>query len=78
MSDCAVTVTNILPLTPPLTGLLQQTEDQIPSALEGPLINLSPPLLNEDYMLSLGDEGISDLFDAYDLDRLPLEDLLCN
>ncbi|XP_023684204.1 transcription factor E2F3 isoform X1 [Paramormyrops kingsleyae] len=78
VSDCAVTVTNILPLTPPLTGLLQQTEDQIPSALEGPLINLSPPLLNEDYMLSLGDEGISDLFDAYDLDRLPLEDLLCN
>ncbi|KPP66917.1 hypothetical protein Z043_114542 [Scleropages formosus] len=75
--DCPVTVTNISPLTSPLTGLLQQTEDQFPSALEGPLISLSPPLLNEDYMLSLGDEeGICDLFDAYDLDHLPLEDVL--
>ncbi|KAL4630010.1 transcription factor E2F3-like [Arapaima gigas] len=75
--DCPVTVTNISPLTSPLTGLLQQTEDQFPSGLEGPLISLSPPLLNEDYMLSLGDEeGICDLFDAYDLDHLPLEDVL--
>ncbi|KAG7458020.1 hypothetical protein MATL_G00233420 [Megalops atlanticus] len=77
--DCPVTVTSISPLTSPLTSLLQQTEDQIPSMLEGPLVSLSPHLLNEDYMLSLGDEeGISDLFDAYDFDRLPLDDLLCN
>ncbi|KAG7470119.1 hypothetical protein MATL_G00136320 [Megalops atlanticus] len=77
--DCAVTVTNISPITSPFTCLLQQTEDQIPSVTEGPFVNLSPPLLNEDYLLSLGEEeGISDLFDAYDLDRLPLDDLLCN
>lgn len=43
-----------------------------------PFISLSPPLLNDDY-LSLGEEaGISDLFDAYDLDKLPLDELLGN
>ncbi|KAJ8273140.1 hypothetical protein GJAV_G00097900 [Gymnothorax javanicus] len=74
-----VTVTAISPLTSPLTSLLQQTEDQIPSALEGPFVNLSSHLLSEDYMLGLDeDEGISDLFDTFDLDRLPLDDLLCN
>ncbi|XP_010864710.1 transcription factor E2F3 [Esox lucius] len=83
----AVTVTTLSPITSPFTSLLQQTEDQIPLSLSGlleghgagPFVNLSPPLLNEDYMLaSLGnDEGISDLFDAYDFDKLPLDDLLC-
>lgn len=73
----AVSVTSLSPITSPFTSLLQQTEDQMP--LGGPFRNLSPPLLNEDYMLSLGeDEGISDLFDAYDLDNLPLEEYLCN
>ncbi|ELW68753.1 Transcription factor E2F3 [Tupaia chinensis] len=61
-------------------NLLQQTEDQIPSNLEGPFVNLLPPLLQEDYLLSLGEEeGISDLFDAYDLEKLPLvEDFMCS
>ncbi|KAJ8268322.1 hypothetical protein COCON_G00134940 [Conger conger] len=77
--DSPVAVTTISPLTSPLTSLLQQTEDQMPSALEGPFVSLSSHLLSEDYMLSLGDdEGISDLFDTYDLDKLPLDDLLCN
>ncbi|KAJ8334484.1 hypothetical protein SKAU_G00401230 [Synaphobranchus kaupii] len=77
--DSPVAVTTISPITSPLTSLLQQTEDQIPSTLEGPFVNLSSHLLSEDYMLSLGDEeGISDLFDTYDLDKLPLDDLLCN
>ena len=33
-----------------------------------------------DYLLSLGEEeGISDLFDAYDLEKLPLvEDFMCS
>ncbi|XP_066547561.1 transcription factor E2F3 [Amia ocellicauda] len=76
--DCPVTVSSISPLTSPITSLLQQTEDQI-ATVEGPFVNLSPPLIHEDYLLSLGDEeGISDLFDAYGLDTLPLDDLLCN
>lgn len=43
-------------------------------------MNLLPPLLQEDYLLSLGEEeGISDLFDAYDLEKLPLvEDFMCS
>lgn len=70
---------NLSPLASP-TNLLQQTEDQIPSNLEGPFVNLLPPLLQEDYLLSLGEEeGISDLFDAYDLEKLPLvEDFMCS
>ncbi|NXX91796.1 E2F3 factor, partial [Centropus bengalensis] len=69
--DCSVNMATISPLASP-TNLLQQTEDQIPSNLEGPFVNLLPPLLQEDYLLSLGDEeGISDLFDAYDLEKLP-------
>lgn len=73
----AVSVTSLSPITSPFTSLLQQTEDQIPQG--GPFLNLLPPLLNEDYMLSLGeDEGISDLFDAYGIDNLPLADYLCN
>nr|XP_014344652.1 PREDICTED: transcription factor E2F3 isoform X1 [Latimeria chalumnae] len=77
--DSSVAVTSFSPFTSP-AHLLQQTEDQIPSALEGPFVNLLPPLLQEDYLLSLGDEeGITDLFDAYDLDKLPqLEDFMCS
>ncbi|KAM7420421.1 hypothetical protein PAMA_014914 [Pampus argenteus] len=67
-----------------LQGLFQidQTEDQIPSSL-GPFLNLGPPLLDQDdYLLGLGDDqGISDLFDACDFDKMPtfgLDDLLCS
>ncbi|KAM6135285.1 LOW QUALITY PROTEIN: transcription factor E2F3 [Pterocles gutturalis] len=69
--DCSVNMATISPLASP-ANLLQQTEDQIPSNFEGPFVNLLPPLLQEEYLLSLGDEeGISDLFDAYDLEKLP-------
>lgn len=54
--------------------LLQQTEDQFLSpTLPGssPLINFSPPLDQDDYLWGLeGGEGISDLFDSYDLGDL--------
>ncbi|XP_030067400.1 transcription factor E2F3 isoform X2 [Microcaecilia unicolor] len=75
----STSVTDLSPLTSP-TNLLQQTEDQIALNLEGPFVNLLPPLLQEDYLLSLGEEeGISDLFDAYDLDKLQsLEDFMCS
>ncbi|KAI4552625.1 hypothetical protein MJG53_017588 [Ovis ammon polii x Ovis aries] len=78
-SDCSISMANLSPLASP-ANLLQQTEDQIPSNLEGPFVNLLPPLLQEDYLLSLGEEeGISDLFDAYDLEKLPLvEDFMCS
>uniref|UniRef100_A0A8I5TT83 E2F transcription factor 3 n=1 Tax=Pongo abelii TaxID=9601 RepID=A0A8I5TT83_PONAB len=78
-SDCSISMGNLSPLASP-ANLLQQTEDQIPSNLEGPFVNLLPPLLQEDYLLSLGEEeGISDLFDAYDLEKLPLvEDFMCS
>ncbi|XP_062952743.1 transcription factor E2F3 isoform X3 [Cynocephalus volans] len=78
-SDCPISMANLSPLASP-ANLLQQTEDQIPSNLEGPFVNLLPPLLQEDYLLSLGEEeGISDLFDAYDLEKLPLvEDFMCS
>ncbi|XP_070296204.1 transcription factor E2F3-like [Salvelinus sp. IW2-2015] len=41
-----------------------------------PFVSLSPSLLFEedDYMLSLGEDDLL----SYDLDQLPLEDLLCN
>ncbi|KAB0363064.1 hypothetical protein FD754_007220, partial [Muntiacus muntjak] len=53
-SDCLISMTNLSPL------------DQIPSNLEGPFVNLLPPLLQEDYLLSLREEeGTNDLFDAY-------------
>uniref|UniRef100_A0A452FH51 E2F/DP family winged-helix DNA-binding domain-containing protein n=1 Tax=Capra hircus TaxID=9925 RepID=A0A452FH51_CAPHI len=66
-SDCLISMTNLSPLASP-ANLLQQTEDQIPSNLEGPFVNLLPPLLQEDYLLSLREEeGINDRFDAYDL-----------
>ncbi|KAG8571541.1 hypothetical protein GDO81_011689 [Engystomops pustulosus] len=69
----------ISPLTSP-ANLLQQTEDQIPLNLDSPFVNLLPPLIHEDYLLSLGEEeGISDLFDAYELEKLPsLEDFMCS
>ncbi|KAM9245040.1 LOW QUALITY PROTEIN: transcription factor E2F2 [Dugong dugon] len=54
--------------------LLQQTEDQFLSpTLEcsSPLISFSPPLDQDDYLWGLdGGEGISDLFDSYDLGDL--------
>nr|XP_008263913.1 transcription factor E2F2 [Oryctolagus cuniculus] len=54
--------------------LLQQTEDQFLSpslACSSPLISFSPPLEQDDYLWSLdGGEGISDLFDSYDLGDL--------
>ncbi|KAJ3597268.1 hypothetical protein NHX12_000796 [Muraenolepis orangiensis] len=85
----AVTVTTLSPISSPFTSLLQQTEDQIPSALGalggalGPFLNLGPPTLDQDdYLLGLGEgQGISDLFDAYDFDKMPslaLDDLLCS
>ncbi|XP_070768514.1 transcription factor E2F3-like [Enoplosus armatus] len=81
-SSAAVSVTTLSPISSPYTSLLQQTEDQIPSSL-GPFLNLGPPLLDQDdYLLGLGDDqGISDLFDACDFDKMPslgLEDLLCS
>ncbi|XP_051262338.1 transcription factor E2F3 isoform X2 [Dicentrarchus labrax] len=81
-SSSAVSVTTLSPISSPYTSLLQQTEDQIPSAL-GPFLNLGPPLLDQDdYLLGLGDDqGITDLFDACDFDKMPslgLDDLLCS
>ncbi|XP_053182320.1 transcription factor E2F3-like [Scomber japonicus] len=81
-STLAVSVTTLSPISSPYTSLLQQTEDQIPSSL-GPFLNLGPPLLDQDdYLLGLGDDqGISDLFDACDFDKIPtfgLDDLLCS
>ncbi|XP_044064494.1 transcription factor E2F3-like [Siniperca chuatsi] len=81
-SLAAVSVTTLSPISSPYTSLLQQTEDQIPSSL-GPFLNIGPPLLDQDdYLLGLGDDqGISDLFDACDFDKMPslgLDDLLCS
>ncbi|KAM7097771.1 transcription factor E2F2 isoform 2-T2 [Molossus nigricans] len=54
--------------------LLQQTEDQFLSPTltdSSPLISLSPPLDQDDYLWGLdGGEGISDLFDSYDFGDL--------
>ncbi|KAM8827199.1 transcription factor E2F3 [Synchiropus picturatus] len=76
------TVTTLSPISSTFTSLLQQTEDQIPASL-GPFLSVGPPLLDqEDYLLGLGDDqGISDLFDACDFDKMPalgLDDLLCS
>nr|XP_020452488.1 transcription factor E2F3 isoform X1 [Monopterus albus] len=80
-SSSAVSVTTLSPISSPYTSLLQQTEDQIHSSL-GPFLNLGPPLLDQDdYLLGLGDDqGISDLFDGCDFDKMPscLDDLLCS
>ncbi|XP_054547673.1 transcription factor E2F2 isoform X2 [Talpa occidentalis] len=62
---------NMLELPHPL---LQQTEDQFLSQTlpcSSPLISFSPPLDQDDYLWGLdGGEGISDLFDSYDLGDL--------
>ncbi|XP_008571132.1 PREDICTED: transcription factor E2F2 [Galeopterus variegatus] len=54
--------------------LLQQTEDQLLTptlTCSSPLISFSPPLDQDDYLWGLdGGEGISDLFDSYDLGDL--------
>ncbi|KAM6045176.1 transcription factor E2F2 [Chlamydotis macqueenii] len=54
--------------------LLQQTEDQLPctpSQLDsGPFVAFSPPLEQDDYLWGLEGEGVSDLFEAYDLGDL--------
>ncbi|KAH0631245.1 hypothetical protein JD844_005496 [Phrynosoma platyrhinos] len=54
-------------------NLLQQTEDQLPSASysdAGPFVSFSPPL-DQDYLWGLEEgEGVSDLFEAYDLGDL--------
>ncbi|XP_074782248.1 transcription factor E2F2 [Athene noctua] len=54
--------------------LLQQTEDQLPctpSHLDsGPFVSFSPPLEQDDYLWGLEGEGVSDLFEAYDLGDL--------
>ncbi|XP_030604824.1 transcription factor E2F3 isoform X2 [Archocentrus centrarchus] len=79
-SSSAVAVTTLSPISSPYTSLLQQTEDQIPSSL-GPFLNLGPTLLDQDdYLLGLeGDQGISDLFDACDFEKMTsFEDLLCS
>ncbi|XP_055430151.1 transcription factor E2F2 [Bubalus kerabau] len=62
---------NMLELPHPL---LQQTEDQFLSPTlpcSSPLISFSPPLDQDDYLWGLDSgEGISDLFDTYDLGDL--------
>ncbi|XP_039178656.1 transcription factor E2F3 isoform X2 [Crotalus tigris] len=78
--DCSENATAISPLVS-TTNLLQQTEDQITSSLDGPFVNLLPPLLHEDYLLGLDEEeGISDLFDAYDFEKVPalMDGFLCS
>ncbi|KAL7980429.1 hypothetical protein Chor_001583, partial [Crotalus horridus] len=61
-------------LLEPPQHLLQQTEDQLPSAAygdPGPFVSFSPSLDQEDYLWGLEEgEGVSDLFDAYDLGDL--------
>ncbi|GAB1289097.1 Transcription factor E2F2 [Apodemus speciosus] len=62
---------NMLELSHPL---LQQTEDQFLSpilAASSPLISFSPPLDQDEYLWGMDEgEGISDLFDSYDLGDL--------
>ncbi|NWV36316.1 E2F2 factor, partial [Grantiella picta] len=54
--------------------LLQQTEDQLPctpSHLDlGPFVTFSSPLEQDDYLWGLEGEGITDLFETYDLGDL--------
>ncbi len=57
-------------------SLLQLTEDQLTgmaftSDASGPFVNFSPQLSHDDYLWGLEDgEGVSDLFDTYDLGDL--------
>ncbi|KAM6043911.1 transcription factor E2F2 isoform 2-T2 [Theristicus caerulescens] len=54
--------------------LLQQTEDQLPCVPfhldSAPFVTFSPPLEQDDYLWGLEGEGVSDLFEAYDLGDL--------
>lgn len=54
--------------------LLQQTEDQLPCAPShldsGSFVTFLPPLEQDDYLWGLEGEGVSDLFEAYDLGDL--------
>ncbi|NXB39338.1 E2F2 factor, partial [Eulacestoma nigropectus] len=69
---------SLLEVEPGLLGspahLLQQTEDQLPctpSHLDlGPFITFSPPLEQDDYLWGLEGEGVTDLFETYDLGDL--------
>ncbi|NXL67555.1 E2F2 factor, partial [Chordeiles acutipennis] len=69
---------SLLEVGPGLLGspqhLLQQTEDQLPCAPShldsGPFVTFSPPLEQDDYLWGLEGEGVSDLFEAYDLGDL--------
>ncbi|NXX34363.1 E2F2 factor, partial [Nicator chloris] len=69
---------SLLEMEPGLLGspahLLQQTEDQLPctqSHLDlGPFITFSPPLEQDDYLWGLEGEGVTDLFETYDLGDL--------
>ncbi|NWI43285.1 E2F2 factor, partial [Picathartes gymnocephalus] len=69
---------SLLEMEPGLLGspahLLQQTEDQLPctpSHLDlGPFVTFSSPLEQDDYLWGLEGEGITDLFETYDLGDL--------
>ncbi|NXP66903.1 E2F2 factor, partial [Chloropsis cyanopogon] len=69
---------SLLEMEPGLLGspahLLQQTEDQLPctpSHLDlGPFVTFSPPLEQDDYLWGLEGEGVTDLFETYDLGDL--------
>lgn len=69
---------SLLEMEPGLLGspahLLQQTEDQLPctpSHLDlGPFVSFSPPLEQDDYLWGLEGEGVTDLFETYDLGDL--------
>ncbi|NXM50946.1 E2F2 factor, partial [Gymnorhina tibicen] len=69
---------SLLEVEPGLLGspahLLQQTEDQLPctpSHLDlGPFVTFSPPLEQDDYLWGLEGEGVTDLFETYDLGDL--------
>ncbi|XP_030917877.1 transcription factor E2F2, partial [Geospiza fortis] len=69
---------SLLEMEPGLLGspahLLQQTEDQLPctpSRLDlGPFVAFSPPLEQDDYLWGLEGEGVTDLFETYDLGDL--------
>ncbi|NXR73714.1 E2F2 factor, partial [Pycnonotus jocosus] len=69
---------SLLEMEPGVLGspahLLQQTEDQLPctpSHLDlGPFVTFSPPLEQDDYLWGLEGEGVTDLFETYDLGDL--------
>lgn len=54
--------------SPDKYNMLLHTHDTVPHDLEEDLVPLSPSLTDEEYMFSLSnEEGIADLFDAYDI-----------